>query len=134
MVAPADLVGSTLGSVTASWEVIDGERAAVPNHVWLDLSDAGLVQIVTDGQSLGIVHEEPYVGYSMGDRGQVEVETDARTVPVENFTEATVIAAQSLERGFVLTFATGSVAFANVNDEVAIGLWPDPGWEAVGVA
>ncbi len=134
MVAPADLVGSTLGSVTASWEVTEGERSPVPNHVWLDLSEAGLVQIVTTGQSLAIVHEEPYASYSMGDRGRVEVETDAKTVPVENFTETTVIAARALERGFVLTFATGAVAFANVNDEVAVGLWPDPGWEAVGVS
>lgn len=132
VVQPAQLLGSTLRSVTASWEVVDGVRATVPNHVWLDLSEAGLVQVVTMGQTLGLVHEEPYSGYSMGS-DRVEVETDANSVPVEHFTGSAVLGANALERGFVLQFATGSVAFANVNDELAIGLWPDPGWAERGV-
>ena len=129
---PADLVGSTLRSVTASWEVTDDVRADVPNHVWLDLSEAGLVQVVTVGQTLGLVHEEPYSGYAMG-ADRVEVETDAASVPVEHFTGTVVLGAEARERGFVLRFATGSIAFANVGDDLAIGLWPDPGWAERGV-
>lgn len=132
MVQPADLVGSTLRSVTASWEIVDEVRAAVPNHVWLDLSEAGLVQVVTMGQTLGLVHEEPYAGYSMG-TDRVEVETDEESVPVENFTGSVVLGADALHRGFLIQFATGSIAFANVNDELAIGRWPDPGWAERGI-
>lgn len=133
MLEPAVLVGSTLRSVISSWEVTGEARASVPTHVWLDLSEAGLIQIVTDGPGLELVHQEPYAGYSMGDQGRVEIETDDGTIPVEGFTGSVVIDVRSLNRGFVVGFASGSVAFANIADEIAIGLWPDQGWADRGV-
>lgn len=131
--APEDLVGSTLRSVSASWAVEGDRRSPVPTHVWLDLSDAGLVQLLTSGGDVQLVHEEPYPPHDLGAHGRVEVDTDAGTVPAEHFVGHDVTGVRRLDRGWVLEFLTGSVAFADVNDELVVGLWPDAGWAELGI-
>lgn len=138
---PEDLAG-VLTDVVGSWLRLPGrDRVQLPVHVWITVEGLGTRKLHTPGAgSIGILDETPHAEYSMGRYGSVEVE---RGTPLilgsrvgQEITQVTRLWQDPPggEVGFILHFGEGSVAIANLADELTIAPWPDRIWSGWGVS
>ena len=136
---PEALASRTLMSVSSSWHEYAGERSADPVHVWITLSGIGTLQLHTLS-GLVIVERPEGTPVDMQEYGRIVVEPG--TPPALNRW-----AGQHIERvsrlrqtppdmtvGMVLHFRDGSVAMADLGDDLVVADWPAPEWEQAGVA
>ena len=139
--APEDLRG-VLTDVVASWiRLPERERVPLPLHVWLTIEGLGTRKLHTPGAGgIGILDEAAHEGYDMGRNGVVEVERDTPQI-LGSRVGQTIDRVSHLwqqppgeEVGFVLHFAGGAVAIANLADELIVDHWPDETWSVQGVS
>lgn len=134
--SPNDLVGRTIEAVTGAWHVHDGVKSSNPDPLWFKVEGLGQVRFGCAGRGdVNLVVAGP-VGVDMGTYGRVEVG------PWENVTSSSLVGSviqgveplfyvpQDSQVGVLLTTTQGSIAVANLADELHVGLWPSDAWEA----
>ena len=132
---PEDLLG-LLTDVSASWLTVPPrERVPLPLFVWLTIDGLGTRKLHTPGSGGVAILDEPAVpGYELGENGRVDVESGTPEV-LAAWVGRRIERVSRLwqeppgeEVGFVLHFLEGSVAIANLADDLIIQSWPDQSW------
>lgn len=135
------LVGQQIDEVVASWYVPDDTGVHDLVHAWIRFRDLGSVQLHTLN-GLVLVGGEPPSAYVMPEvpaSVQVQVGTPAPLAALVGgvVKETHDLWQDGIDRrvGIVMVTSKGSVAVADVGDDLAIGEWPDPArWAAAGIA
>jgi hypothetical protein len=131
VLTPSELAGQRLLGVTASLHEHEGTVSQDPVHVWLCLETSGYIQCHTAGSgNLALLAQEPYAPYDMEEHGRVllvENQPPALAAHTGEVIEAATALHQGpagMDVGVLLTFESGSVAVANLGDELMVGDWP----------
>jgi hypothetical protein len=138
---PEDLVG-ILTDVSASWLTPMGRsRVPLPLFLWLTIEGVGTRKLHTPGSGgVAILNEPVPSSYDMAEYGRVVVESGSPQVlgaRVGQRIEAVGRLWQEPpgeEAGFVLHFGDGSIAIANLADDLVVGAWPNDAWAEQGVS
>ncbi|MQM24154.1 hypothetical protein [Glycomyces albidus] len=115
-IAPQELVGRRLVSVTASWFRHECVQPAEPVEVWLTDERHESIRITTGSDWCLIVEaSEPHRGYDMSEAGRVEVRESSCETPFGDHIGEPVLSAREDCEPFTgrmaldLTFPTGRV-------------------------
>lgn len=136
---PQSFVGRRVDDVVGSWYVNEtGVHDLV--HVWLNLDGLGYVRVHPNG-GIRLTIDQPHASYAMPDLNAT-VEVDRGTpAPLAAIVGGTItrvgtlrMVREAFDVGCVIETELGSVAIADVGDDLAIGVWPDSErWDAAGI-
>jgi hypothetical protein len=138
MVDPRALTNRALLGVAAGWYVATHTADKALIHVWLKVDGLGYLKCHSlSGVQLSI--EAPYSGYEMEEldsRVQVQRGGPASLSAIvgATITDVSDLEQDSVVVGFVLHTTQGSVAIADIGDDLWVAAWPDESrWEPAGV-
>lgn len=130
---PEAFIGRTLVSVSSAWHEFEGQRGAVPVHIWLSVDGLGTLQLHTLN-GLVISTDSPYEPYEMVEHGRVLVEPSGPAVLLERVGERIEAVSRLTQSppgmtvGLLLAFRAGSVGLADLGDELIVAAWPAEEW------
>ena len=140
-IEPEMLVGKRVEGVVGSWYIHNDTGVHKLLHTWLKIAGLGHVQVHTlNGVRLHVA--DPHAPYDMAELGARVLVEAGTPVPVAAIVGQIIdgvrwlqVEPEGFRVGFVIETSVGSVAIADVGDDLWIGSWPDvERWSAAGIA